>query len=80
MSNLTPEERQAQMQANKPERVNPLADLVTAGTLTQAQADEVQQAIGHSGGRQGDQGSKGPGSGRGGKGFSGMQQTGNTGS
>jgi polyhydroxyalkanoate synthesis regulator phasin len=78
MSNLTAEERQAQMQANKPERVNPLADLVTAGILTQAQADEVQQAIGHSGGRQGDQISKGQGHGD--KGFSGMQQKGNTGS
>ena len=68
MSQLTPEERHAQMQANKPERVNPLADLVTAGILTQAQADEVQQAIGHFGGKQGDQGQKGPGPGHNGEG------------
>lgn len=80
MSNLTPEERQAKMQANKPGHVNPLADLVTAGTLTQAQADDVQQAIGHFGGRQGDQGPKDQGPGHGGKGFNRMQPTGNTGS
>lgn len=80
MSKLTPEERQAQMQANKPDRVNPLADLVTAGTLTQTQADEVQQAIGHFGGRQGDQSQKGCGSGREGEGFNELQQTGNSGS
>lgn len=80
MSNLTPEERQAKMQANKPGHVNPLADLVTAGTLTQAQADEVQQAIGHFGGRQKEQGPKGQGPGHGGKGFNGLQQTGSTGS
>lgn len=80
MSQLTPEERQAQMQANKPECLNPLADLVTAGTLTQAQADEVQQAIGHFGGRQGDQGQRGHGPGREGKGCGAMQQTGSFGS
>jgi polyhydroxyalkanoate synthesis regulator phasin len=80
MSNLTPEERQAKMQANKPGHVNPLADLVTAGTLTQAQADDVPQAIGHFGGRQKELGPKGQGPGHGGKGFNGMQQTGNTGS
>jgi polyhydroxyalkanoate synthesis regulator phasin len=78
MSKLTPEERQAQMQANKPERINPLADLVTAGTLTQAQADAVQQAIGHFGGSQGDQGPRGPGAGREGKGCGGMQQNGSS--
>jgi len=80
MSKLTPEERQAQMQANKPGHVNPLADLVTADILTQAQADDVQQAIGHFGGRQNDLGPKGQGPGHGGKGFNGMQQKGNTGS
>jgi polyhydroxyalkanoate synthesis regulator phasin len=80
MSSMTPAERQAQMQANKPEHVNPLADLVTAGILTQAQADEVQQAVGHFGGRLGDQGQKVRGPGHGGKGFDELQQTGNTGS
>ena len=80
MSNLTPEERQAQMEANKPERANPLADLVTAGILTQAQADEVQQAIGNFGGRQGDRGQKGPGPGHDGEGFNELQQTDSSGS
>jgi hypothetical protein len=68
------------MQANKPELVNPLADLVTAGTLTQAQADEVQQAIGYFGGRQKNLDTKSQGPGHGGKGFNGLQQRGNTGS
>jgi polyhydroxyalkanoate synthesis regulator phasin len=78
MSQLTPEERRAQLEANKPEHLNPLADLVTAGTLTQSQADEVQQVIGHFGGRQGGHGPKGPGPGHDGEGINKQQQTGGT--
>jgi len=43
---MTDEERQTYFQDNKPAHDNCLADLVTAGTITQDQADAVQKAIG----------------------------------
>jgi hypothetical protein len=45
MQSMTQAERQAYREANRPQIVNPLSELVTAGTLTQAQADQVAQAI-----------------------------------
>jgi hypothetical protein len=45
---MTEEERQIYFQENKPVHDNCLADLVTAGTITQDQADAVQKAIGGS--------------------------------
>ena len=48
---MTKEQRQAYFEANKPEKVNPLAELVTAGTITQAQADEIAKVIPFSGGK-----------------------------
>lgn len=67
---MTAEERQAYFQANQPTRGNDLAVLVSAGTLTQEQADAVQKALGGPrGGGQG-HGGKGPGNmDRGGRGF-----------
>jgi len=60
---MTAEERQAYLQENKPEQNSCLADLVTAGTITQDQADAVQKAIG---------GPRGEGRGPGGMGHGGM--------
>jgi|GEM_PF-1449954 len=48
---MTKEQRQAYFEANKPEQVNPLAELVTAGTITQAQADEIAKVIPFGGGK-----------------------------
>jgi hypothetical protein len=42
---MTDAERKAYMQANKPVKTNVLAELVTAGILTQAQADKIQAAM-----------------------------------
>lgn len=42
---MTKEQRQAYFGANRPGKENPLAELVTSGTLTQAQADQVAQSI-----------------------------------
>ncbi len=58
---MTAEAREAYFQTNQPTRSNCLAELVSAGTLTQEQADAVQQAMG--GPRDGGQGhgGKGPG-------------------
>lgn len=64
MQSMTAVQRQAYREANKPEMVNPLADLVNAGTLTQAQADQVIKAISIMHGGQGMQ--RGPGNGEGG--------------
>lgn len=61
---MTAVQRQAYREANKPEMVNPLTDLVNAGTLTQAQADQVIQAIAIMYGGPGIQ--RGPGNGEGG--------------
>ena len=61
---MTSEERQAYFQENKPEQNSCLADLVTAGTITQVQADAVQKAIG---------GHHGEGRGPGGMGHGGMR-------
>jgi len=60
---MTAEERQAYFQANQPTRGNDLAVLVSAGALTQEQADAVQKALG---------GPRGGGQGHGGKGPGGM--------
>jgi len=60
---MTADERQAYFQENKPEQNSCLADLVTAGTITQEQADAVQKAIG---------GPRGEGRGPGGMGHGGM--------
>lgn len=48
---MTPEQRQAYFKANQPAKGNPLAELVSAGTITQAQADEIIKAIHGDGGR-----------------------------
>ncbi len=45
VKDMTPAEAQAYFKANPREKTNPLADLVTAGSLTQAQADAVRQAL-----------------------------------
>ena len=42
---MTAAERKAYMEANKPVKTNILAELVTAGILTQAQADKIQAAM-----------------------------------
>jgi hypothetical protein len=63
---MTETERDAYFKANPPEKVNLLADLVTAGTITQAQADAVKTVIGGPGGAdKGDRGHGGPGEGMG---------------
>lgn len=64
---MTTEEREAYFQANQPTRGNCLAELVSAGTITQEQADAVQQAIGGPRGA-----GKGAGRGAGGMGHGGM--------
>jgi hypothetical protein len=69
MKSMTAAQRQAYMQANKPELANPFAELVTAGTLTPAQADQVSQALHfiqggqgmHRGSGKGEGGMRGPG-------------------
>jgi len=48
---MTKEQRQAYFEANKPEKINPLAELVTAGTITQAQADQIAQVLPMGGGK-----------------------------
>ncbi len=48
---MTKEQRQAYFEANKTEKVSPLAELVTAGTITQAQADEIAKIIPFGGGK-----------------------------
>ncbi|PKM75885.1 MAG: hypothetical protein CVU90_15315 [Firmicutes bacterium HGW-Firmicutes-15] len=53
MKDMTKEEREANKQDNKSEKTGHFADLVTAGTLTQAQADEVSQALGKGYGQKG---------------------------
>ncbi len=53
MKDMTKEEREANKQENKSEKTGRFADLVTAGTLTQAQADEVSQALGKGFGQKG---------------------------
>ena len=60
---MTETEREAYFKANTPEKDSLLADLVTAGTITQAQADAVQTAIGGPGGA--DKGDRGHGGGMG---------------
>jgi len=63
---MTKTERDAYFKANPPEKANLLADLVTAGTITQAQADAVKTVIGGPGGAdKGDHGHGGPGRGMG---------------
>ena len=63
---MTETERQAYFKANTPVKVNLLADLVTAGTITQTQADAVKTVIGGPGGaNKGDRG-HGEGMGHGG--------------
>jgi hypothetical protein len=58
---MTETERNAYFKANPPEKANLLADLVTAGTITQAQAEAVKTVIGGPGGAQkGDRGHGGP--------------------
>lgn len=49
---MTDAERKAYREANKPVKTDILAEVVTAGLLTQAQADEIQAAMpkGHEGG------------------------------
>ena len=76
---MTADERQAYFQENKPEQNSCLADLVTAGTITQEQADAVQKAIGGSRGEgrgpadgMGCQGGPDGGRGPGGMGHGGM--------
>lgn len=63
---MTKAERQAYIQQNPREKISPLADLVTAGSITQAQADAVMQAIpGHHGADGEGRGEgQGPGSGK----------------
>jgi polyhydroxyalkanoate synthesis regulator phasin len=46
IKDLPPTERKAYLQENKTLRTNPLVELVTAGTLTQVQADAISQALG----------------------------------
>jgi hypothetical protein len=53
MKAMTKEEREANKQENKSEKIGRFSDLVTAGTLTQAQADEVSQALGKGSGQKG---------------------------
>jgi competence protein ComGC/Arc/MetJ-type ribon-helix-helix transcriptional regulator len=62
---MTQAEREAYFQNNKPAKEGFLADLVTAGTITQAQADAVQKAIG---------GFRGEGKGPGGMGHGNMDR------
>jgi len=50
VKDMTAEQRRAYLEANKPEKFNPLAELVTAGTITQAQADEIAKVIPFGGG------------------------------
>lgn len=45
VKDMTKEQRQAYFEANKPEKANPLAELVAAGTITQAQADQLAQVL-----------------------------------
>lgn len=44
LRDMTPEQRRAYMKENRP--ADPLSELVTAGVLTQEQADQIQQAMG----------------------------------
>ena len=46
LRDMTPEQRRAYMKENRP--ANPLSELVTAGVLTQEQADQIHQAVGPS--------------------------------
>jgi competence protein ComGC len=63
---MTETEREAYFKANTPKKDSLLADLVTAGTITQAQADAVKTVIGGPGGAdKGDRGHGGPGEGMG---------------
>ncbi|MEA4925807.1 MAG: hypothetical protein VB084_10905 [Syntrophomonadaceae bacterium] len=48
---MTRAQRQAYFQTNLPTQVSPLAELVTAGIITQAQADEITKVIPGGGGR-----------------------------
>jgi hypothetical protein len=70
---MTQAERNAYRQNNKPEKVDMFAALVTSGTLTQTQADQVSKALHFQGGKDNQQGS-----GNGGKGFNGSCQKGVT--
>jgi polyhydroxyalkanoate synthesis regulator phasin len=45
LRSMTPEQRKAFRQENKPAKINPLADLVANGTITQDQADQVMKAL-----------------------------------
>lgn len=51
VKSMTPEQRQAYFKSHQPAMSNPLAELVTAGTITQAQADEIIKVIHWGGGR-----------------------------
>ena len=62
---MTPEQREAYSNTNKLEKVNPLAELVTDGTITQAQADEIAKVMPFGGGKgMGMQQGRGNGGGR----------------
>jgi polyhydroxyalkanoate synthesis regulator phasin len=50
---MTQAERKTYLQENKTNKNNTLAELVTAGTLTQAQADEVSKVFGNRNGQKG---------------------------
>lgn len=45
VKDMTPDQRQAYFADNQPVKNNPLAELVTAGIITQAQADQIAQVI-----------------------------------
>jgi len=72
VKDMTKEQRQEYMKANRPNKINPLAELVTAGTITQAQADEVLKAIPFSKGNKGMHQGRGNGE----RGLKGLRQQG----
>ena len=74
VKDMTKEQRQEYMKANKPNKINPLAELVTAGTITQTQADEVLKAIPFSKGNNGMHQGRGNGE----RGLKGLRQQGVT--